>query len=96
MTFAEQLNAFLTTPASRTKLVTLRAIWRDRYVRGRLTCKGEQGVIYERLCEHLKATNPGLLSFIESIAATTSLHLDAVLTTPMRIPLTRQPITSPL
>ena len=95
MTFAEQLNAFLTTPASRTKLVTLRAIWRDRYVRGRLTCKGEQGVIYERLCEHLKATNPALVSFIDSIA-TTSMHLDAVLMVPMQIPLTRQPITLPL
>lgn len=95
MTFAEQLNAFLTTPASRTKLVTLRAIWRDRYVRGRLTCKGEQGVIYERLCEHLKATNPALVSFINSIA-TNNMHLDAVLMVPMRIPLTRQPITLPL
>lgn len=95
MTFAEQLNAFLTTPASRTKLVTLRAIWRDRYVRGRLTCKGEQGVIYERLCEHLKATNPALVSFINSIA-TNNMHLDAVLMVPMLIPLTRQPITLPL
>ncbi|NWE21682.1 hypothetical protein [Pseudomonas sp. P7548] len=96
MTFAEQLNAFLTTPASRTKLVTLRAIWRDRYVRGRLTCKGEQGVIYERLCEHLKATNPVLVSFIDSITTNTIMHLDAVLMVPMRIPLTRQPITLPL
>lgn len=95
MTFAEQLNVFLTSPASRMQLVTLRAIWRDRYVRGRLTCKGEQGVIYERLCEHLKATNPALVSFIDSIA-TTDMHLDAVLMVPMRIPLTRQPITLPL
>ncbi|MDT3712855.1 hypothetical protein QVM48_25060 [Pseudomonas soli] len=96
MTFAEQLTAFLTTPASRMKLVTLRAIWRDRYVRRRLTCKGEQGVIFERLCEHLKATNPALLSFIDSIATTTSMHLDAVLMVPMHISLTRQPITLPL
>lgn len=95
MTFAEQLNVFLTSPASRMQLVTLRAIWRDRYVRGRLTCKGEQGVIYERLCEHLKATNPALVSFINSIA-TNNMHLDAVLMVPMRIPLTRQPITLPL
>ncbi|NWC83000.1 hypothetical protein HX798_22305 [Pseudomonas putida] len=96
MTFAEQLNVFLTSPASRMQLVTLRAIWRDRYVRGRLTCKGEQGVIYERLCEHLKATNPALVSFIDSIATTTNMHLDAVLMVPMQIPLTRQPITLPL
>ena len=96
MTFAEQLNAFLTPPASRTKLVILRAIWRDHYVRRRMTCKGEQGVIYERLCEHLKATNPALVSFIDSIATTTDMHLDAVLMVPMQIPLTRHPITLPL
>ena len=96
MTFAEQLNAFFTTPANRTKLVTLRSIWRDRYVRERLICKGEQGVIYERLCEHLTATNPFLLRFVESLATSTNLHLDAVLMVPMRIPLTRQPITLPL
>lgn len=89
MTFAEQLNVFFTTPASRTKLVTLRSIWRDRYVRERLICKGGQGVIYERLCEHLTATNPFLLRFVESLVSSTSLHLDAVLMIPMRIPLTR-------
>lgn len=96
MTFAEQLNAFLATPASRTKLVTLRAIWRDCYVRDRLTCKGERGVNYQKLAGHLKATNPALVSFIDSIATTTAMHLDAVLMVPMRIPLTRQPITLPL
>lgn len=96
MTFTEQLNAFFTSPASRTKLVTLRTIWHDRHIHDRLIVKGESGVNYEKLAGHLKATNPGLLSFIESIAATTSLHLDAVLTAPMRIPLTRQPIISPL
>jgi hypothetical protein len=95
MTFAEQLNAFLATPASRMKLVTLRSIWSNRYVHGRLTCKGEHGVNYERLCEHLKATNPVLVSFIEAIT-TSNMHLDAVLTLPMQIPLTHQPITLPL
>ncbi|NWA38575.1 hypothetical protein HX889_13005 [Pseudomonas reactans] len=96
MTFADQLNAFFMSPSSRTKLITLRTIWRDRYVRDRLTCKGERGVNYEKLAGHLKSTNPALVSFIDSIAATTSMHLDAVLTAPMRIPLTRQPINLPL
>ena len=63
MTFTEQLNAFFTSPASRTKLITLRAIWRDRYVRDRLICKGERGVNYEKLAGHLKSTNPALVSF---------------------------------
>lgn len=93
MTFANQMNAFFATPASRTKLIILRTIWQDRYTRGRVTNKGEQGVIYERLCEHLKATNPGLVRFVESLAMSTSLHLDAVLMVPMRIPLPRNPIT---
>lgn len=93
MTFGEQLNGYFTTPASRTKLLTLRSIWRDRYVRERLTCKGEQGVVYERLCEHLKASNPVLLRFVESLATSTNMHLDAVLMVPMRVPLTRHSIT---
>ncbi|WP_307944973.1 hypothetical protein [Pseudomonas mosselii] len=93
MTFDEQLNAFFATPASRTKLITLRTIWRDRYTRERLTSKGELGVVYERLCENLKPTNPALLRLVESLVSSTSIHLDAVLTVPMRIPLTRHSIT---
>lgn len=93
MTFVEQLNAFFTTPASRTKLITLRTIWRDRCTRERLTSKGEQGVVFERLCEHLRSTNPALVRLVESLVSSTSIHLDAVLMVPMRIPLTRHSIT---
>ncbi|EMR47090.1 TPA: hypothetical protein R8F97_003309 [Pseudomonas putida] len=93
MTFAEQLNAFFTTPTSRTKLVTLRTIWRDRDARQDITRRGEQGVDVEALYDRLKATNPGLLVLVQSLATSTAMHLDAVLMVPMRIPLTRHPIT---
>ncbi|MBJ2216089.1 hypothetical protein JFT64_29100 [Pseudomonas carnis] len=96
MTFADQLNAFFATPASRTKLITLRTIWRDRHVREQVVTCDEHGVDYQKLIGHLKATNPALVAFIEAIATTTSMNLDAVMRAPMRIPLTRQPITSPL
>lgn len=93
MTFTEQLNAFFTTPASRTKLVTLRTIWRNRDSRQNITRRGEQGVDVAALYEHLKARHPGLSPLVESLAASTTMHLDAVLMVPMRIPLTRHPIT---
>lgn len=94
MTFPEQLNVFFATPASRTKLVTLRSIWWNRHLREQLSCNGEHGVDYEKLTEHLKSTNPGLSALVESLVASTSMHLDAVLMVAMRIPLTRsQPIT---
>lgn len=96
MTFADQLNAFFMSPASRTKLVTLRAIWRDRYVREHVTSSKQPGVDYEKLMGHLKSTNPALVVLVESITTTTGMHLDAVMRAPMRIPLTRQPITIPL
>lgn len=94
MTFPEQLNAFFTTPAIRTKLVTLRAIWRDRYARRAIAPKGHEGVDVEALYEHLKAGHPGLSALVESLVSSTTMHLDAVLMVPLRIPLTRsQPIT---
>lgn len=96
MTFADQLNAFFVSPASRTKLVTLRAIWRDRYVREQVTSRNQDGVDYEKLIGHLKSTNPAMIAFVESMTATTSLNLDSVMRASMRIPLTRQPITIPL
>lgn len=95
MTFTEQLNAFFATPASRTKLVTLRTIWRDRYLRQTIAPRGHQGVDVEALYEHLKATHPGLSPLVESLVSSTAMHLDAVLMVPLRIPLTRsQPITA--
>lgn len=94
MTFADQLNAFFMSPASRTKLITLRTIWRDWHVREQVITSDEHGVNYEKLIGHLKAINPVMVSFVESIATTTSMNLDAVMRAPMRIPLTRQPITS--
>lgn len=96
MTFAEQLNAFFMSPASRTKLITLRTIWRDWHVREQVITSDEHGVNYEKLIGHLKATNPIMVSFVESMTATTSMNLDAVMRAPMRIPLTRQPINLPL
>lgn len=93
MNFSEQLNAFFTTPASRTKLVTLRTIWRDLHVREQVVTSDEHGVDYQKLIGHLKATNPALVSFVESIVTTTRMNLDAVMRAPMRIPMTRQPIT---
>lgn len=93
MNFSEQLSAFFTTPASRTKLVTLRTIWRDRDARERIVRKGEQGVDVEALCGLLKLAHPGLLVLVKQFTQTTTLHLDAVLMVPMRIPLTRSPIT---
>lgn len=96
MIFADQLNAFFTSPSSRTKLITLRTIWRDRHVREQVTSSDEHGVDYEKLVEYLKSTNPIMVSFVESMTATTSMNLDAVMRAPMRIPLTRQPINLPL
>ena len=96
MTFADQLNAFFVSPASRTKLVTLRAIWRDRYVREQVTSRNQHGVDYEKLMGHLKATSPALVAVVESITTQTSMSLDAVMRAPVSIPLTRQPITIPL
>lgn len=89
MTFPEQLNAFFTTPASRTKLVTLRTIWRDRCARQAIAPKGHHGVDVAALYEHLTACHPGLSALVESLVASTSMHLDAVLMVAMRIPLTR-------
>ena len=96
MTFADQLNAFFVSPASRTKLITLRAIWRDRYVREQVTSRNQHGVDYEKLMGHLKATSPALVAVVESITTQTSMSLDAVMRAPVSIPLTRQPITIPL
>lgn len=96
MTFADQLNAFFVSPSSRTKLITLRTIWRDWHVREQVITRDEHGVDYEKLAEYLRSTNPVMVSFVESITTTTSMNLDAVMRAPMRIPLTRQPITSPL
>lgn len=93
MNFSDQLNAFFATPASRTKLITLRTIWRDRHVREQVITSDEHGVDYQKLIGHLKATNPALVSFVESIVTTTRMNLDAVMRAPMRIPMTRQPIT---
>ena len=96
MSFLDQLNAFFVSPASRTKLITLRAIWRDRYVREQVTSRNQHGVDYEKLMGHLKATSPALVAVVESITTQTSMSLDAVMRAPVSIPLTRQPITSPL
>ncbi|VVN77122.1 hypothetical protein [Pseudomonas fluorescens] len=96
MNFSEQLNAFFATPASRTKLVTLRTIWRDWHVREQVITSDEHGVDYQKLIGHLKSTNPALVALVEAITTTTSMNLDAVMRAPMRIPLTRQPITIPL
>ena len=96
MSFLDQLNAFFVSPASRTKLVTLRAIWRDRYVREQVTSRNQHGVDYEKLMGHLKATSPALVAVVESITTQTSMSLDAVMRAPVSIPLTRQPITIPL
>ena len=96
MSFLDQLNAFFVSPASRTKLITLRAIWRDRYIREQVTSRNQHGVDYEKLMGHLKATSPALVAVVESITTQTSMSLDAVMRAPVSIPLTRQPITSPL
>ncbi|MBK3469779.1 hypothetical protein JJD61_03720 [Pseudomonas carnis] len=96
MSFLDQLNAFFVSPASRTKLITLRAIWRDRYVREQVTSRNQHGVDYEKLMGHLKATSPALVAVVESITTQTSMSLDAVMRAPVSIPLTRQPITIPL
>ncbi|RWW91106.1 hypothetical protein BHE74_00000297 [Ensete ventricosum] len=56
----------------------------------------EHGVDYQKLIGHLKSTNPALVALVEAITTTTSMNLDAVMRAPMRIPLTRQPITIPL
>ena len=96
MSFLDQLNAFFVSPASRTKLITLRAIWRDRYVREQVTSRNQHGVDYEKLMGHLKATSPALVAVVESITTQTSMSLDAVMRSPVSIPLTRQPITIPL
>ena len=96
MTFADQLNAFFVSPSSRTKLITLRTIWRDWHVREQVITSDEHGVDYQKLIGHLKSTNPALVALVEAITTTTSMNLDAVMRAPMRIPLTRQPITIPL
>lgn len=96
MNFSDQLNAFFATPASRTKLITLRTIWRDRHVREQVITSDEHGVDYQKLIGHLKTTNPALVALVEAITTTTSMSIDAVMRAPMRIPLTRQPITIPL
>ncbi|WP_411389546.1 hypothetical protein [Pseudomonas sp. MPB23] len=96
MNFSEQLSAFFTSPASRTKLITLRTIWRDRHVREQVVTSDEHGVDYQKLIGHLKATNPALVALVEAITTTTNMSIDAVMRAPMRIPLTRQPITIPL
>ena len=96
MSFLDQLNAFFVSPTSRTKLITLRAIWRDRYVREQVTSRNQHGVDYEKLMGHLKATSPALVAVVESITTQTSMSLDAVMRAPVSIPLTRQPITIPL
>jgi len=96
VSFLDQLNAFFVSPASRTKLITLRAIWRDRYVREQVTSRNQHGVDYEKLMGHLKATSPALVAVVESITTQTSMSLDAVMRAPVSIPLTRQPITIPL
>ena len=96
MNFSEQLNAFFTTPASRTKLVTLRTIWRDWHVREQVITSDEHGVDYQKLIGHLKSTSPALVAVVESITTQTSMNLDAVMRAPVSIPLTRQPITIPL
>ncbi|MCH4868544.1 hypothetical protein [Pseudomonas sp. TMW22089] len=96
MSFLDQLNAFFVSPASRTKLITLRAIWRDRYIREQVTSRNQHGVDYEKLMGHLKATSPALVAVVESITTQTSMSLDAVMRAPVSIPLTRQPITIPL
>ena len=96
MSFLDQLNAFFVSPSSRTKLITLRTIWRDWHVREQVITRDEHGVDYEKLIGHLKSTNPALVALVEAITTTTSMNLDAVMRAPMRIPLTRQPITIPL
>jgi hypothetical protein len=91
--FSGQLNDFFTTPASRTKLVTLRTLWCDRRAREVLAPRGHQGVDLEALYGHLAVHAPHLRVFVQMITESASLNLDAVLMVPMRIPLTRQPIT---
>ena len=93
MTFTEQLNAFFTTPASRTKLVTLRNIWQRPYGREPLSVPGEYGVSLDLLRAHLAKVNPSLIRFVEAILES-GLNLDAVLIFPLSIPMTRLPITT--
>ena len=91
MTFTEQLNAFFTTPASRTKLITLRNIWQRPYGREPLTIPDEYGVSLDLLRAHLSKINPSLVKFVEAILES-GLNLDAVLMLPLSIPMARLPI----
>lgn len=91
MTFLDQLNALCCTPASRTKLVTLRNIWQRPYGREPLSVPGEYGVSLDLLRAHLPKVNPSLIRFVEAIIES-GLNLDAVLMFPLSIPMTRLPI----
>lgn len=93
MTFLDQLNALCCTPASRTKLVTLRNIWQRPYDREPLSVPNEYGVSLDLLEQHLKKINPSLIKFVEALLGS-GLNLDAVLMFPLSIPMTRLPITA--
>ena len=91
MTFFDQLNALCCTPASRTKLITLRNIWQRPYGREPLTIPDEYGVSLDLLRAHLSKINPSLVKFVEAILES-GLNLDAVLMLPLSIPMARLPI----
>ncbi len=92
MTFSEQVNAAFASPSSRTKLITLRHMWNrpDCYVC--LHEPGDHTLSYPKLVDHLRATAPHLIPFVEQLTQTTGLHLDALLKVSLRIPLDRSPI----
>lgn len=88
-TFIDHVNAHFATPASRTKLLTLRSLWASQGRSGSLSERGEFGVSMSLLTERLKAREPHLVPFVEAIVGDTPINLDALLKERLSIPLGR-------
>lgn len=85
--FIDNVNAHFATPASRTKLITLRSIWSAQGRSESLSERGEFGVSMSLLMERLKAREPHLVPFVEAIVCNSPINLDALLKERLSIPL---------
>ena len=85
--FIDHVNAHFATPASRTKLITLRSLWSSQGRSGSLSERGTFGVSMPLLMERLKAREPHLVTFVEAIVGDSPINLDALLKERLSIPL---------
>lgn len=93
MNFSDQVNAAFASSSMRIKLITLRHMWNKPDHVLCLHEPGENTLSYPKMIDHLRATAPHLVPFVEQLSQTTNLHLDALLKVRLKIPLDKGPIT---